>query len=62
MVELYRSTDVSGVDPGLLIEPFSISKTGQYNYHCTNDEFLIVKNIGTISMKVAFDGVVSGVL
>jgi len=59
--QLYRSDDVSGVDLGIFIEPIPVSKTGQFNYHCTNDEFLIIRNNGTDAIKVGFDGVVSGV-
>jgi len=59
--ELYWCDDVTGVDNGALIQPLTMSLCGQYNFHCTNTEFLLLKNVDLTTFDVGYDGVVTRV-
>lgn len=59
---LYRCDDPTGVDKGILWGPISHSLSGQFNFHCTNDEFLLIENISlTVGYDVGYDGLVTNV-
>lgn len=57
--ELYRCNDPSGVNNGILWGPVNQSLSGQYNFHCTTDEFMLLKNIDSTTEDVGYDGVVT---
>lgn len=58
-IVLYRSNDPAGVDLGICLGPIPFSLMGQYNFHCTTDQFLILVNGEATESKVGYDGVVS---
>jgi hypothetical protein len=58
-VSLYWSNDPTGVDKGVNIGPIPYSLLGQYNFHCTNTDFLILVNGEATETKVGYDGVVT---
>jgi hypothetical protein len=55
-VEIYRWNDI-GTTPEILITKVSNSMLFQ-SFHCTLDEFIIVKNISGASIYISYDGVV----
>jgi hypothetical protein len=59
--ELHRIWDPTGFDSGIFIMPLSGSLLGQYNFHCTNTEFLMIVNNDVVPLDVGYDGVVTGV-
>lgn len=58
-IGLHRSNDPTGVNLGISMGQIPFSLTGQYNFHCTNDEFLILVNGESTSITVGYDGIVT---
>lgn len=58
-LELHRIWDPTGVDSGIFVMPLSMSLIGQFTFHCTNDEFLMIVNNDTVPLDVGYDGLVT---
>lgn len=56
---LYWCDDPTGVSKGVLWGPVNMSLSGQYNFHCTTSEFLLLENTDTEALDVGYDGVVT---
>ena len=58
-VVMYRSGDPTGTDLGINLGPVPFPLLGQYSFHCTTTQFLILVNGEATEVEVGYDGVVS---
>lgn len=58
-IGLHRSSDPTGTILAITLGPLPFSLTGQYNFHCTNTQFLVLVNGEDEDIIVGYDGVVT---
>ena len=57
-IEVYRWYTAGGSSPLLLITKASHSLLSQ-QFHCSSTQYLVIKNIGTSTAWVSYDGIVT---
>jgi hypothetical protein len=56
-IEIYRSDSIS-TTPTLMMFRLGTGLYSNPGFLCNQDEFLVVKNVGTVTTKISFDGTV----